>query len=270
MYYDETKINEHFDNIFLNKEKNAEKDSYEDDNIFSNPSSDYIGRFDYSLNYFEYNKKPFDLNFEPVLSFNESLFKQKIFNVVYREREEENDYPLIEKEIFKKRKRNPENSKTKTRRRDNRDNIRKKIKRAFFNSFLIPKINTLLRNKDIDSSFANFQNAFVINVNKKTNKELKDMTIKEIFEKKELYQEYKESELKYYNHNLKLVKTEEILEIKELKNILNKTYQEIFEEYLNSKEFKINEINRLKKKFEDDYIKKYIYLAKHFIEFIPE
>ena len=270
MYYDETKINEHFDNIFLNKEKNAEKDSYEDDNIFSNPSSDYIGRFDYSLNYFEYNKKPFDLNFEPDLSFNESLFKQKIFNVVYREREEENDYPLIEKEIFKKRKRNPENSKTKTRRRDNRDNIRKKIKRAFFNSFLIPKINTLLRNKDIDSSFANFQNAFVINVNKKTNKELKDMTIKKIFEKKELYQEYKESELKYYNNNLELVKTEEILEIKELKNILNKTYQEIFEEYLNSKEFKINEINRLKKKFEDDYIKKYIYLAKHFIEFIPE
>lgn len=270
MYYDETKINEHFDNIFLNKEKNAEKDSYEDDNIFSNPSSDYIGRFDYSLNYFEYNKKPFDLNFEPDLSFNESLFKQKIFNVVYREREEENDYPLIEKEIFKKRKRNPENSKTKTRRRENRDNIRKKIKRAFFNSFLIPKINTLLRNKDIDSSFANFQNAFVINVNKKTNKELKDMTIKKIFEKKELYQEYKESELKYYNHNLKLVKTEEILEIKELKNILNKTYQEIFEEYLNSKEFKINEINRLKKKFEDDYIKKYIFLAKHFIEFIPE
>jgi hypothetical protein len=270
MYYDETKINEHFDNIFLNKEKNAEKDSYEDDNIFSNPSSDYIGRFDYSLNYFEYNKKPFDLNFEPVLSFNESLFKQKIFNVVYREREEENDYPLIEKEIFKKRKRNPENSKTKTRRRENRDNIRKKIKRAFFNRFLIPKINTLLRNKDIDSSFANFQNAFVINVNKKTNKELKDMTIKKIFEKKELYQEYKESELKYYNHNLKLVKTEEILEIKELKNILNKTYQEIFEEYLNSKEFKINEINRLKKKFEDDYIKKYIYLAKHFIEFISE
>ena len=270
MYYDETKINEHFDNIFLNKEKNAEKDSYEDDNIFSNPSSDYIGRFDYSLNYFEYNKKPFDLNFEPDLSFNESLFKQKIFNVVYREREEENDYLLTEKEIFKKRKRNPENSKTKTRRRENRDNIRKKIKRAFFNSFLIPKINTLLRNKDIDSSFANFQNAFVINVNKKTNKELKDMTIKEIFEKKELYQEYKESELKYYNHNLKLVKTEEILEIKELKNILNKTYQEIFEEYLNSKEFKINEINRLKKKFEDDYIKKYIFLAKHFIEFIPE
>ena len=262
---DETKVNEHFDNLFLNKKKNAEKDSCEGDNISVDPSSDYIGGFDCSLDCFGCGEKPFDPNSEPDLSFNESLFKQKIFNVVYREREEENDYPLIEKEIFKKR--NPENSKTKTRRRDNRDNIRKKIKRAFFNSFLIPKINTLLRNKDIDSSFANFQNAFVINVNKKTNKELKDMTIKEIFEKKELYQE---SELKYYYHNLKLVKTEEILEIKELKNILNKTYQEIFEEYLNSKEFKINEINRLKKKFEDDYIKKYIYLAKHFIEFIPE
>ena len=268
MSYDETKINEHFYNNFLNEEKNAEKDSCENDGIVACPSSNCVSGFDCSLNCFECGGGVFGLSFEPDLSFYESLFKNKIFNVVYREREEENDYPLIEKEIFKKR--NPENSKTKTRRRDNRDNIRKKIKRAFFNSFLIPKINTLLRNKDIDSSFANFQNAFVINVNKKTNKELKDMTIKKIFEKKELYQEYKESELKYYNHNLKLVKTEEILEIKELKNILNKTYQEIFEEYLNSKEFKINEINRLKKKFEDDYIKKYIYLAKHFIEFIPE
>ena len=267
MCYGETEVNEHFYNLFLNEGGGAEKDSCEGDSVFGDPSSDYIGGFDCSLNCFECNKKPFDPNSEPDLSFGGSLFKQKIFNVVYREREEENDYPLIEKEIFKKRKRNKENSKTKTRRRDNRDNIRKKIKRAFFNSFLIPKINTLLRNKDIDSSFANFQNAFVINVNKKTNKELKDMTIKEIFEKKELYQE---SELKYYNNNLELVKTEEILEIKELKNILNKMYQEIFEEYLNSKEFKINEINRLKKKFEDDYIKKYIYLAKHFIEFIPQ
>ena len=264
MSYDETKINEHFYNLFLNKEKNAEKDSYENDNIVTYPSSNYISGFDYSLNYFEYN---IDLNFEPDLSFYESLFKNKIFNVVYREREEENDYPLIEKEIFKKRKRNQENSKTKTRRRDNRDNIRKKIKRAFFNSFLIPKINTLLRNKGIDSFFVNFQNPFVINVTQKTNKELINMTIKEIFEKKELYQK---SEFKCYYHNLELVKNEEILENEKLKNILNKTYQEIFEEYLNSKEFKIDEINRLKKKFEDDYIKKYIYLAKYFIEFISE
>ena len=91
------------------------------------------------------------------------------------------------------------------------------------------------------------------------------MTLKEIFEKKELYQE---TELKYYYHNLELVKNEEIQEINELKSLLNKTYQEIFEEYLNSKEFK-HEINRLKKNnFEDDYIKKYIYLTKHFIEFI--
>ncbi len=92
------------------------------------------------------------------------------------------------------------------------------------------------------------------------------MTIKEIFDKKELYQK---SELKYYYYNLELVKNEEIQENEELKNLLNKTYQEFFEEYLNSKEFKIDEIYRLKNKFEDNYIKKYIYLAKHIIEFVP-
>ncbi len=161
MNENDTEIYEHFDNIFLNKEKNVEKDLYEDDNILTYPSSNYIGGLDFSFKDFDYDK--------------ESLFKNKIFNVIYREREEENDCPLIEKEIFKKRKRNPENLKTsKTRRRDNSDNIHKKIKRAYFNSFLIPKINTLLRNKGIGSFSTNFQQPFVIDVTGKTNKELKN------------------------------------------------------------------------------------------------
>ena len=66
------------------------------------------------------------------------------------------------------------------------------------------------------------------------------MTLFEIFETKELYQA---DELDNYYHNLNVVEKEEIKEKFELKEILNKKYCELFEEYINSKEFKIDEIN---------------------------
>ena len=46
-------------------------------------------------------------------------------------------------------------------------------------------------------------------------------------------------------------------------------YRDAFEEYINSDEFKIDEINRLKRKknMQDDYIKEYIKTAYNFIEF---
>ena len=53
--------------------------------------------------------------------------------------------------------------------------------------------------------------------------------------------------------------------------ILNRKLCCLFEEYLNSEEFGINEINRLKRvknEKDDYYIGKYIYLAKRFIEFL--
>ena len=74
------------------------------------------------------------------------------------------------------------------------------------------------------------------------------MILEEIFRKRELYQE--NDDLKY---------------------IFNLKYFELFEEYINSKEFRIDEINRLKKnKMEDLYIQRYIHLARHYIEFIRE
>ena len=89
------------------------------------------------------------------------------------------------------------------------------------------------------------------------------MTLLEIFEKEELY----EKDDSNYKHNLKVVKSEDVQDNAEFKSILNKKYSELFEEYINSKEFE-DEIERLKeKKMEDDYIKIYINLAKHFIEF---
>ena len=126
----------------------------------------------------------------------------------------------------------------------------------------------IIKNKGGNTLFKKFKQHFVSDVSKKTNKELLNMTLEEIFRKRELY---RENELTYYYHNLKLFESKEIQENDDLKYIFNLKYFELFEEYINSKEFRIDEINRLKKnKMEDLYIQRYIHLARHYIEFIRE
>ena len=194
--------------------------------------------------------------------------KKKIFNINYREKTSlftniENILSIKE-EPFMKRKRNPK----RRRRRDNQDNIRKKIKRGFINKSLIKKINELLKNSRSKLYFEKLPQNFVCDITKNSNNKILNMTLEEIFENKELYdQKYFDN----YNHNLNVLKSKDIQECQELKEILNKKYCELFEEYINSKEFQIDEINRLKNKEMDDaYIEKYIYLAFHFIEFFND
>ena len=194
--------------------------------------------------------------------------KKKIFNINYREKTSlftniENILSIKE-EPFMKRKRNPK----RRRRRDNQDNIRKKIKRGFINKSLIKKINELLKNSRSKLYFEKLPQNFVCDITKSSNNKILNMTLEEIFENKELYdQKYFDN----YNHNLNVLKSKDIQECQELKEILNKKYCELFEEYINSKEFQIDEINRLKNKEMDDaYIEKYIYLAFHFIEFFND
>ena len=158
-----------------------------------------------------------------------------------------------------KRKRNKE----KRRRRDNSDNIRKKIKGGFFNGALIKRLNFILKQNRSKLYFVKFHQKFISNITRKSNKKLLNMTLSEIFEKKEVYS----SNDLNFKHNLKVVQTKEIKENEELKEILNKKYCELFEEYINSKEFNIDEINRLEEKFDDSYIESYKNLARHFIEF---
>ena len=50
-----------------------------------------------------------------------------------------------------------------------------------------------------------------------------------------------------YLHNMKIFEDEEIKENEEFKIILNENISELYEEYINSDEFKISEINKLKK-----------------------
>ena len=197
--------------------------------------------------------------------------KRKIFNVNYRIRFDEfNDAqnkslsPLYNEESFLKNKSSP----TKKRRRENLDNIRKKIKTVFFNNFLYKKINEALKSKKSKLYFVKFPISFVNDIKRNTNKDIINKSLLEIMLNKGLYNE---NDLNNYYHNLKVVGNKEILENEELKAILNKKYCELFEEYINSKEFNINEINRLKNNnLEDVYIKKYIYQSKYFIEYFME
>lgn len=65
-----------------------------------------------------------------------------------------------------------------------------------------------------------------------------------------------------------MVENEEILGNEGIKRILNKTFKELYTEYVNSDEFINVEIKRLKgNKNDDDYIKRYINLAKNLIKF---
>ena len=267
---DEKEINDRFINYFINKTEEYEKESAQNDYPFISPLPNCLTRAQSSPNEEEDNEMP---NLElTLIPYEQSLLKNtitlKIFDVIYPDKYSvftriENDlsYLLKEEEMLCQRKR----YNIRRKRRENNDNIRKKIKRGFFNKGLIHKLNMILKNQNINSYFEIFQQHFVGDVTKRTNNQLMNMTLEEIFEKKELYQE---SELKTYKHNLNLVKSIEIQENKELKNILNKKLYLIFEEYINSKEFLIDEINRLKnKKMDNEYIKRYIYLTKHFIEF---
>ena len=156
-------------------------------------------------------------------------------------------------------------------RKDNKDNIRTKIKRGFFNSALINKLNDKLKSIGSTKYFMKFPQNFVSDISQKRNKEIVNMTLREIFEKKELYKQENEIGFENYLHNLKVIQSEIIKDNSEFKKILNKTFRELYEEYINSDEFKIGEIGRLKEhKMEDDYIKKYIYLSRELIDFFNQ
>ena len=259
-------------------------DNHEEDEISSiNENQDTLFSYFTKISQFEYRTPP---NIDDFLNILEIAFndcfkvnqqkpmvehkkRDKIFEVVRPIKallftKLEDDLFKEEENTFMNRKR----YKIKRSRRENQDNIRKKIKRGFLNNALIPKINMIIKKQGGKFVFEIFKQHFVSDVTRKNNMELFNMTLEEIFRKKELYNEI---ELNSYYYNLKLINSKEIQENKELKNILNLKLLNIFEEYINSKEFNIEEIKRLKSKnMKDSYIKRYIHLAKNFIKFITE
>ena len=170
----------------------------------------------------------------------------------------------VEIESFLPKKR----SKERRPRKDYRDNMRVKIKRSFYRS-LRKKLNQILKNSGSKKSFDFFPYKFSSDVNKKRNKYILDITLKEIFLNKKLYKFEDKNGLSKYKSNFDLVQNEEIKNNEKLQTILNKTFSELYEENINSDDFNIYEINRLKNdKTEDEqYIETYKILSKNLINF---
>ena len=184
----------------------------------------------------------------------------KIFQIIYPKKLTmftKNDKVLLGKKIkrsFNKRKR-----------KDNTDNKRRKIKRSFLNETLINLLNEELKFIGSKLYFMKFPHKFVSDVTRKTNKKILYLTLKEIFENIKLYDN---NELNNYYHNLNVLKNKQIKENEEMKTIINKTYIDLFTEYINSDEFKTGEINRLREKnMKESYIEDYKFVANGMIDF---
>ena len=145
--------------------------------------------------------------------------------------------------------------------------IRVSIKRTFMNTYLDRALNKKLEEAGFNTFFEKFPQSIASNVAKDFNKDLMNMSLKDIFKKEELYNANNRIN---FDCNLRIVDKIEKEGNPELNVILNRKLSCLFEEYLNSEEFGIDEINRLKhsKVKKDEYfIEKYIFLAQHFIEF---
>lgn len=186
-------------------------------------------------------------------------------------------------DLFKEKKMSKKIRNHIKKRKENSDNIRKKIKCRFLKSLR----NSLNRKLTIVGSKEKFDflpQSFVCNVSKNLNKYILDKTIEEVFsinfikkEKKENKDNEKQNKVnldKYLKNKKVLEYIKENVEINEQLNFNEikkmKLYQ-IFDEYLISKEFE-KDIEIMKKKEEKEknnynYIYDYINLACNFINF---
>ena len=268
------KVNHIYSNFFISKEQyNKLKHLNDEYSIgLTTPSIFEKNTFDILD---ENNKEKQKL--EPIAQIKELSDNKKkgIFKIIYPEKvslftnmdnnfefKEEVDENKTEDNLFI-RKKMP--------RKENKDNIRRKIKRSFFNKYVIPKLNMILKNNGSNLYFMRLPQSFVSDIRIKNNKKVINMTLSEIFLNEEININNTNKDLTNYFHNLKVINNMDIKENKEFQKILNMKFYELFNEYLNSVEFQIDEINRLKKKkFENSFISRYISISRNFIDFFSK
>ena len=117
--------------------------------------------------------------------------------------------------------------------------------------------------------FQKFPQFLVSDVDRSRNKEIFGLTLRKFIENEGLNCNGKKNDYGNYNHNLDVLKDNKVKNNLEFNKIIGKTIKQLYEEYINSDEFQINEINRLKyvKKENDEYIKNYKEVSKKLLEF---
>ena len=152
-------------------------------------------------------------------------------------------------------------------RKKNQDNIRRVFKRRLTNTYLLKVLNKELKKLGYKKLFHKFPQGFAGDATKEKNKEFMNMTLLQIFE---INDSYENQDLKTFNYNLEIIK--QIKADENMALILNKKFLEVYEEYIKSDEFRKEEMNRLRKEknFDESYIKKYINVALNFSDFCEQ
>lgn len=156
-------------------------------------------------------------------------------------------------------------------RKENSDNIRKKIKSRFL-KVLKNTVNERLKAAGSEKLFKFLPQKFICNVSKEKNKAVMNLSFKQLFSKNFCEDEKgNESDKINYKHNLSVLdyleKNVEISENSNFNVFKDMKFYKIYNEYLKSKEFEM-EIASLKNEKENDkYIKNYIIKASDLIDF---
>ena len=134
-------------------------------------------------------------------------------------------------------------------RRDKKYNILNKLGRHFFNKYLIKKITSIIQEKGNPHCFYKLPQNLVLNAVKMKNRKIWDMKLIQILESKDFYTQ--EELISHYYPNLKAINSikleENILNKTEINNILNMKICDLYNEYLETIEFKkdIEEISKI-------------------------
>ena len=149
-----------------------------------------------------------------------------------------------------------------------RDNISKKIKVNFFKN-IIASLNWKLRKKNINKDFQRLDQNYITDVTKTYNKHLFEKTLKEIIKEKPKVKDKekaKKTEDKW-RQNIKLIEELEESGDEDLKRVFEMNIEELFNEYLDSKEFEESIYDLRRKKFYFDYIQNYIQIAENLVNY---
>ena len=261
--------------LFLNQKREREK--YENELIFCDENQKD-----------KESKEIFDfLQAKKMKQIPEKEEKDKIFKEIYPEihlfeKVEINIdeiIPTYSKYDFSKRRR----SKIKLPKYMQKHNILVKMKTVAINTYILNALNKKAKEAGYDQ-FGKLPPRFVKNVTKGLMKVFMQKTLGQILKERETYakkektqgqtpkekeKDTKEPENTNFFQNSKIVDQIENGENSELILILNTKICHLFDEYLNSKDFFITEINRLKTKKskiekDDYYLAKHIYVSKHY------
>ena len=151
-----------------------------------------------------------------------------------------------------------------------KDNIRKKFKGYTF-QWIKSKLNKELIKNNISSEF-DFSRSMTTIVSIQNNKKFLNMTLKELlldeykYEKKEAQKDYNISNAKKNKEIIQRLKDKNITNID---TILEKRLKDLYTEYIESDSFKIK-VKKLGKKFNIQYISKYIEVAKNLVKYYEE